>query len=456
MNHRALPNPGSAQSVIVIGGGVAGLVAARVIALTETPVTILEGASFGGSVARRSLGGVELDTAAEGFATRGGAVVDLLTDLGLTDRVVPPEPSGTWVYRPDNPTRIPDGAVLGIPTDLHDPILRQLGDLGAQRVAQDAVLPPRVGAEADTLGALVRARMGDAVADTWVRPLISGVHRLDIDEISPELLLPGIKDRLREHGTLAAAVAGTGGQFAGLDGGMTQIVDALVGSLTSSGARLLNTGASAVEQDRESWRVRTADGAVLQADRLLLAGPPWYWPSGLPHPLVMLARDWPAPREVDVVSLVLAHDGGGRHAGVVVADGGGNVQARALTYSSAKWAWLARRTEPRVALRLTYDAGATEDDDLVRVALADAAAVSAATWTSDDLLGFHRGRWYLPRSAVEPGMADQREQMRAALDSLPAIDATGGWLAGTGLAWTVADATHAASRMTDTDRRSGS
>lgn len=434
-------------SAIVIGGGVAGLVAARSLALAEVSVTVLDGGPLGGSVASRRLDGLDLDVGAEGFATRGGAVVGLLEELGLADRVVAPVPTGTWVHRPDGQTRIPDGAVLGIPTDLADPALDALGEAGAARARLDGVLAPDVGADAATLGALIRTRMGDAVADAWARPLVAGVHRLDIDDIPPELLLPGVGDRLAERGSLAAALRGGGGELAGLDGGVMQMLDALVGELTGLGVRLLSTVAAAVEPDLQGWRVRSPDGMVVHGDRLLLACPPWTWPTGLPHPVAQAGRHWPAPRPVDLVTLVLAHDGGGRRAGVIVANGGERVAARALTYSSAKWAWLAEQAGERAVLRVTYDGRPEPDDALAGRALADAAALTGARWTADDMRAADRTRWLMPRTAVEPGMGEHRDAMRAALATTPALDATGGWLAGTGLAWTITDAAEAARRL---------
>lgn len=425
----------------------AGLVAARRLAAAEEHVTVLDGGTMGGAVASRHLDGLDLDVGAEGFATRGGAVLDLLTDLGLAEHVVRPEPTGTWVYTPARASRIPDGAVLGIPTDLQDPALSQLGVGAAERARLDDELPGSVGADASTLGALVRARMGDAVAEAWAAPLIAGVHRLDIEEIGPELLLPGVMTRLAERGSLAAALAGSGGELAGLNGGIGQLVDALVGELTTAGALMLPLGAAAVERDVRGWRIRTSDGQVAHADHLLLACPPWWWPAGLPSVVAAVGREWPAPRAVDVVTLVMTTDGGGRRSGVVVADGGGRVSARALTYSSAKWGWLAEAARGRAVLRLTYDAVELDDDALQALAVTDAGTLTGAAWGAGDLRAADRTRWLMPSTAVQPGMARHRAAMRDALDGQPGLDATGGWLAGTGLAWAVADAAEAAGRV---------
>ncbi|MFI5060872.1 MAG: FAD-dependent oxidoreductase, partial [Actinomycetales bacterium] len=72
--------------VVVIGGGIAGLVAARDCARPGFEVTLLESsAGVGGSVAPLTLDDLTVDAGAESFATRGGHVAELLGDLGLEE-----------------------------------------------------------------------------------------------------------------------------------------------------------------------------------------------------------------------------------------------------------------------------------------------------------------------------------------------------------------------------------
>jgi phytoene dehydrogenase-like protein len=73
-----------ATDVVVVGGGVAGLVAALECARLGLGVTLLEQAERpGGCVGRIDLDGLALDSGAESFATRNGSVAELAERLGL-------------------------------------------------------------------------------------------------------------------------------------------------------------------------------------------------------------------------------------------------------------------------------------------------------------------------------------------------------------------------------------
>src|SRR5487761_2543548 len=130
--------------VLVVGGGIAGLVAARRLVLGGREVVVLESSDrVGGQLARHSVGGIDLDAGAESFATRGGTVAALATRLGLGDEIVAPAALPAWLYRADGTAKpLPATSVLGIPgISLAPDVVDSIGFRAAMRAQLEILLP---------------------------------------------------------------------------------------------------------------------------------------------------------------------------------------------------------------------------------------------------------------------------------------------------------------------------
>ncbi|WP_251450515.1 FAD-dependent oxidoreductase [Microbacterium sp. Marseille-Q6648] len=336
------------SEVLIAGGGVGGLVLARRLALAGRSVRVFERADrVGGQVAPIRVAGVDLDAAAESFATRGGVVAALLAELGMADDIVTPSPAPAWLHRSDGTAvPLPSTGILGIPGDpAARDVARVIGRRAALRARLDLLLPAEVGQDAATLGALVRARMGAGVVDGLVGPVVRGVHSRDADDVPVESAVPGLRARVLAHGSLAAAVASlraaapAGSQVAGIRGGMHRLPHALAADAVAAGARI-ETGR--VVEDI------TADG--LTVDGVRARG---HVVRAMPDP----TREQ-AGRVLTLVTLVVdapALDRAPRGTGILVAPDAPGVTARALTHLTAKWSWIADALPGRHAVRLSYD-----------------------------------------------------------------------------------------------------
>ncbi|NUU19266.1 NAD(P)-binding protein [Cellulomonas humilata] len=421
---------------VVVGGGIAGLVAARELVHEGVRTLVLEGRDApGGAVRGHTVAGLRLDAGAESFATRGGTVTALLDELGLTDRVRTPEPHGSWVHLPHGDGPLPRTGLLGIPADpWAADVRRTLGPLGALRASLDLALPPT---HADTLGELVRRRMGARVLDRLVRPVVGGVHAADPDDLAVDAVSPGLPDALRrERGSLSRAVrslraaAPAGSAVQGIDGGLHVLVDVLVADIEAHGGTV-RTHATVTSLDDE------------RTDRWVLATP-------AARDLLGLSVGSPDPgAQVTLVTLVLdapALDAAPRGTGVLVAREATDVTAKALTHGTAKWAWLARAAGPgRHVVRLSYGrAGVDAPEPDVDLALRDAATLLGVPLTRDQLVGQAAVRWTqaLPRPSAEH--ARVVTDVRAAVDAMPGVAVCGAWVAGNGLASVIPDARAAA------------
>jgi len=370
--------------VTVVGAGIAGLVVARDLARAGVPVTVLEaGDRVGGQLAAVTVGGVEVDAAAESFATRSDAVAGLAAELGL--ETVAPLDAPAWLIGADGRAApLPAASLLGIPAQpFAADVLGTIGAAGAWRAQLDKLAPMLRPGKHRSLGALVRRRMGRRVLERLVAPVVRGVHSTTPEALPIETASPGLRAALARTGSLAAAVADlrasapAGSLVGGIAGGMHRLARRLAEDAAAHGAEL-----------RLGARVASLDGLP---GRVVVAAP------GL--------ASAPARQRTITVALAAvastALDAAPRGTGALVAEGAPGIAARALTHSSAKWSWLRDALPPgRHLVRLSYDG--VPEDPAGRV-LADLRAITGA---DDARLEDLAVRGWTRTLAAEPVAAD--------------------------------------------------
>lgn len=480
----------SDRHVVIVGGGIAGLVAAFECARIGVRVTLLEaGDRVGGCVRTEQIAGIDVDTGAESFATRGGAVRELVDELGLADAVVSPSPEGAWLAFDDDAAPLPKAGILGIPSNpLADDVRRIIGWKGATRAYLDRVKPVLTIGTEHNLGELVEKRMGTAVLENLVAPVTNGVYSADPSQLDVSRAAPGLNNALTVAGSLSGAVATlrdtvpAGSAVGGFAGGMRVLVDALVTTLANYDVRVLTaTAATRLEMlGDEQWRVHAASAGEsdaepeaptkpamltgqatvrLDADAVIVATPEPAAAQLLGElvPAAAVPAETTAP-VVDIVTLAIDNaelDAHPRGTGVLTARSAGRT-AKALTHSSAKWPWLAEAIDVphrhivRVSFGRSGEASPLDGLDDQRVsdlARWEASALLGVDIAASDVADMLRTRWEstLPRAFA--GQKERAAGIRDAITSLAGLDATGAWLSGTGLASVIPDAVAAAGRV---------
>lgn len=487
--------------VVVIGGGVAGLIAARSSARGGLKVILVDGSeTLGGFVATQTVAGIRVDSGAESFASRGGLlrpnpavpaaklgpVAELIQDLGLEERIVSPNITGAWLQLSDRAAPLPKLTILGIPgAPLASDVRRIIGWGGALRAQLDRYQPLlRVRPETD-LGGIVRRRMGQRVLDRLVTPIVQGVHSAHPDLVDVHAVLPGLTTAMTRHGSLSGAVlslieergstAAAGSAVAGLSGGMFTLIEALIadcerygvefrmGRAVTEVAAALPRGddgtpdeAPAPEAGKARWCATLAPGADASApteiDSMAVVVATSFR-SGLALLAGLgvdtgTAADWPEPASVDLATIVIDDarlDAAPRGTGVLVAPGVPGVRAKALTHATSKWPWLAEAAGPgRHVLRLSYDRAADAEpaDSVTQAeALADAGTLLGIALDGSAVAGFAVTRWDDSLAFATVGHRARVEKLLTQTAELdPSLIVVGAWVAGTGLAATVAQA----------------
>ncbi|HSU01219.1 MAG TPA: protoporphyrinogen oxidase, partial [Nocardioides sp.] len=369
---------------VVVGGGVAGLVAARGLAATGREVLLLEGSSrVGGKLRTEEVAGLAVDVGAEAMLARRPEGIDLVRELGA--EVVHPTTATSGLWSRGALRDLPR-SLMGVPLD-HDQLAASgvLSPEGLARAAHETDTDAEPGDDV-SVGDLVASRLGDEIVDRLVEPLLGGVYAGHARHISAAAAVPQLLAMARRGGLLEQATAvpaSVAPVFAAIQGGMGR----LPGLLRDGGGFEVRTSATvrALRRTTSGWALTvgpTTHPETVEATEVVLATP-------AAAAARLLADDVPdasgelagiGAASVAVVSLAFRAedlpDALFERSGFLVPP----VEQRTIkasTFSFAKWGWMRDLDPDVVVLRTSLGRHGEEatlqaaDDGLVRVSLAD-------------------------------------------------------------------------------------
>ncbi len=204
------------RSVVVIGGGVAGLAAAWELSggaagpRDAVRVEVIEpGDTVGGTLAVAPFAGRTIDVGPDGFLARRPEAIELITELGLDSELVPIGASGASIYLRGALHEIPLGLALGVPTS-YGAVASMAGLTWRARLAakRDQWFPARLAVGEDiAIGDIVRTKLGSELAYQFIEPMVGGIQAGRIDELSAKSVFPALYDAARAGGSLMRALA---------------------------------------------------------------------------------------------------------------------------------------------------------------------------------------------------------------------------------------------------------
>jgi protoporphyrinogen/coproporphyrinogen III oxidase len=273
--------------VAVIGGGIAGLAAAHALLTADGPtvdVTVFEAQDrLGGKIRTSPFAGVAaVDEGPDAFLARLPWATGFARRLGLGDSLVSPARGSAAVWW-HGLQPIPEGLMLGLPTDVMKLARTKLISWPGKLRAATEVLRSATSIDDDSIGAFVRARFGDQVHERLVDPLVGSIYAADTDRFSltavPQLadLAGAGRSVLLSARKRPAPAASDGPVFYAPSGGLGDLVAAAGRQIADLGGTIqIGHPCTTLEADGARWRVDgdRFDAVVLacpaaQAARLL-------------------------------------------------------------------------------------------------------------------------------------------------------------------------------------------
>jgi oxygen-dependent protoporphyrinogen oxidase len=450
--------------VVVIGAGISGLTAAWQISQQDASihVEVLEAAPVvGGKLRVASVAGLPVDVGAEAMLARRPEGVELARAAGLGESLIAPLTLSASVYAGGAAHPLPDGTVLGVPSDVI--ALRRSGVLDDTALAVVTAEPRRPPIDPLTddvaVGALVRPRLGDEVVDRLVEPLLGGVYAGRADELSLQATMPALATRLRRGGSLvraaravtdaAATSPSSGPVFVSLAGGLGQLPSALA----ASGKFRVRTGVTVRSISRTPAGFALECGPfptphLVEADGVVVATPAAKAARLLRDVAPAAATELSAVdgASVAVVTLVFEDVAPLSGSGLLV----GSRERRhvkAITVSSQKWPGLpAGLTVLRASVGRAGETADLQRDDseLTAVVLAELPALIGVDARPIDSLVTRWGGG-LPQYAV--GHVEKVARIRASVAAVPGLAVCGATYDGVGIPACIASARQAADRV---------
>jgi oxygen-dependent protoporphyrinogen oxidase len=382
-------------SVVIVGGGMAGLSAAYELHRRGVPFSLLEaGPRPGGVVRSEEVDGFVIDGGPDSLLVQKPDAIRLCEQLGLGNRLVPTKPPRlSYVQRGGRLHALPERSVLGVPTEV-GPFLRSslFTAAGKARMGAELFVPRRRDEQDESIGEFIERRFGTEAKEYLAEPLLAGIHAGDVDRLSVRALFPRFTEAERRYGSLLrafraqrarrAAEAGDG-VFRSLPDGLSEMVRALVAALPPGAVRLNSAAARVLPSPpgdgstASCYVVETAAGERLAAPGVILATPA-YITARLVEPVDADLSRWCS--EVDYASTATVALAFRRDAVAHPLNGSGFVVPRREATGILAGSWLSSKWPHRApggyALLRAFVGGARDphglertDDELVALAL---------------------------------------------------------------------------------------
>jgi len=260
----------------VIGGGIAGLVAAYELVKAGYRPLIIEPAEFGGMVRTRAQEGFTLEQGPNVLVERP-AMVELLSELGLIGTIRHPvvNPYGQFVWCRGRPMKVPTGLkeffgspLFSLSTKLMLPF----------RLFKPGLLKPR--AEDVSVLEFFSPLIGEQSVRDVLDPVLKGIYGGDVEKLSARTIFPGLWDAAAQGSSLIGYMRrrprGARPSIMVIEGGTQSVTDALAEHVRGRADKLESSVERIEKLSPRGYRLVCVDGSSVDVDACVVT------PAGAP------------------------------------------------------------------------------------------------------------------------------------------------------------------------------
>ncbi|HVR95107.1 MAG TPA: protoporphyrinogen oxidase [Thermoanaerobaculia bacterium] len=244
--------------VVILGAGIGGLAAAHHLTLRAAErgipleVVVLEASDRpGGWLATERCEGALLERGPDTLVTHKPAGLALCERLGLSGRILFIQAGRIDIFDHGRLIPLPAGFALAVGAD------RSVGSAGSGEPADESV------------ASYVRRQFGDELYRRFYEPVMGGLFMADTEELSLAASFPRRASQGSEPGRPSSPLRPAA---ATLDGGLGQIVSALVARLPEGSLRL-DQRVERLAREGRGFLIKMSEGPPLAADAVLIALP---------------------------------------------------------------------------------------------------------------------------------------------------------------------------------------